>query len=260
MKKTTLKEWGRQLPIGLNPGESKFVRDFEFREFLFNVEREVSDAIQKANANSVSANATLVLSKLLTKLQGHPCDPANPEATQALLARCYVADVMYMWLWARYESMGNEFQMPFICAFCGNVEEPIPTFDIGAIDVNVPDNPTELEAEFKFSQPYRIRGKDTKLFKVRPPSWSVFIGTSQANWNYKSRLFQASIFASDTEEGGLTITEVELDAMKRKDYKGLEKAIDKIAAGPMLALDIDCKKCKKTNKRMLDWEYETFFA
>jgi len=258
MKTVTLREWGKQLPLGDIKG-GKFVRDFELREFEFSVDQQI--AKERANTGDLSVGdlASLVLSRLLTKLKGQTLDPDKaPEVTRALLARCYTADVMYLWLWARYESMGKDLDLPFKCEWSRCTFDKDVTFDVGTIDVVVAEKPEDLSRMVKLGQQYTIQGKDVNKFKVQPPYWATVLNTTDGA--YLRRVLETSIVGSDKHEGALIITEGDLKCIKRPDYKKLEKEVNDISGGPKLVITDECPKCKRDNTLALDWEYDDFFG
>src|SRR5512135_3695340 len=98
MKKVSLKEWGRKLPVGF-VDKDKLNREFAFRELNLGVEREIQKTRTKERLRTNGEVAYLVLAKALTSLGGTKLDPEKPAETQALLSKCWLADVLYMWAW-----------------------------------------------------------------------------------------------------------------------------------------------------------------
>jgi hypothetical protein len=258
MYKTTLGELGKKLPVGFIEG-NKFNREFSFRELEFGVEREIQKTRAKERITDVGRMTTFVLAKLLTSLGGKQLDPNKPAETEAVLARCWMADVLYMWLWARYESCGPEFQFPFGCPQCGHTEEPTPTFDMAGIDVQCPDKVEELRGTYPLKTKMEVRGQNISAFRLQPPIWSTFLGAEAREGDLQAKLLMTSICGTDMHES-IMLVDAEVNKLKRRDYMGIGAAIDKLALGPKLVVEHECERCKFKMVRALEWDYDSFFV
>jgi len=258
MKKTTLGEHGQNLPTGKVAGGT-FVREFALREFNFGIDRQIAKVREAQDGMAVSAITSLVLSRLVTKLHGQECDPAKPEESKALLYKCSVGDVMYMWLWARFEAMGEALEIPFQCQMPSCLhKDPELKFDMRGMDVFVAEGEDQLQGTVKLSRPYTVRKEQITELKVKPPLWSIFSQAGGASFNYQGAVFQSSVYGTDKHET-IVLGEPELDQLSRKDYKALAKEIDRVSPGPRLVIEGKCPKCEGDFKQMLDWDYDTFF-
>lgn len=258
MKKTTLGEFGRNLPTGKIAGK-EFLRDFSLKEFNFGMDRKIAKAREKTPNLTAPHLITLILSNLLQSITGTACDPSKPEENKVELYKCYMADVFYMWLWARYESMGEALELPFQCVNLQCMhKEDIIEYNLKGIDVFVSENTEELQGEIKLSQKYNIRGEQVKVFKVKPPMWALITQISDDDFNHQAAVFKSSIYATDKHDQ-IILLDQELDQLKRKDYKAVIKKIDDISPGPRLIIENECPKCGNKTMQQLDWEYDNFF-
>jgi len=260
MKKVTLGEWGRKLPVGFVE-KDKFNREFAFRDLDLGVEREIQKARSKEKLRTNGEVTYLVLAKLLTSLGGVKLDPDKPTETQALLSKCWLADVLYLWAWLRYEACGGDVTIPYPCPNprCGHIEEPPAHFDLCGFDVHVPESVAELTGMWKLKSPYEIRSQTIGSFKLQPPTWSVYMAADEAEGDFTAKLLLSSICGTDKHDS-ILLTDQEVNKLKRPDYMGLNGEIDKLVFGPKLVVDHQCTKCNTKGSMFLDWGYDSFFS
>lgn len=261
MKTTTLGEWGRKLPLGQIEGDN-LNREFSIRELDFGVERAIQKSLPRDGSQSVSERVSHVLARLLTSLGGKKLDPdKKPAETEALLQRCWMGDILYMWIWTRRESCGPELQIPVPCANprCNFIEEPSPTFNLDTFDVMVPETPAELRGMWTLKFPYEIRGQRVKAFRLQPPLWSTFMDSAILEGDISGKLLTNGICGTDVHES-IMLTDPELNKLKRPDYQGIAEAIDKLTFGTKLVVENDCPRCKMKGFASLNWSYENFFS
>lgn len=260
MKKTTLGEWGQKLPVGIVEGE-KFNREFSFRELEFGVERKIQEICAKEKVKTNGPQATVVLSQLLTSIGGQKLDPESPAATRAVLAKLYLADIMYMWLWARRMSCGKDLEVNFPCTNekCEFIEDPSPVYDLDSFDIQTAENVSELRGQWTAKTPYEIRGQTVNAFRLQPATWSVYMSADSMGAETDAKLLLAGICGTDKHES-IMLTDQEINHFRRPDYVGLTMAINKLTFGPKLVVEHQCPKCEKMDKMFLDWSYDSFFS
>jgi hypothetical protein len=258
--KTTLGEWGRKLPVGMVEGD-KFNREFTFRDLNFGVEREVQKLVAKEETKTLGSHATLVLSQILTSLGGQRLDPAKYDETRALLAKCWLADVMYMWLWARRESCGKDLEINFPCTNqeCRFVESPTPVYDLDSFDVVTADSVDQLHGQYATKTPYEVRGQTVNAFRLQPPTWSIYMGNDAVSAEMDAKVMLAGICGTDKHES-ILLTDQEVDCFRRLDHVGVQAAINKLVFGPKLVVEHACPKCHRESKLFLDWQFDSFFS
>jgi len=258
MKKTTLGEWGRKLPVGLLEGD-KLGREFTLRESSFGTEREIQKGRPSERSRTKTENTTYILSKLLTSLGGQKLDPDKPAETQVLLAKCWLADVMYMWLWARYEACGDTLEIPFPCPYCDHVEDPPVKYEMVGFDVGTAEQPSELVHAYKLKFPLEVRGQAVSALKLQPPTWSIYMTATKDSGEQDARLLMSMICGTDKHDS-ILLTDTEIDKMKRPDYVGVKAKAAEMAYGPQLVIEHSCTKCGKKGMLYLDWGYDSFFS
>ena len=260
MQKTTLGEWGHKLPVGFLDG-GKFNREFTLRESNFGLERQIQKGRSKERNRTRGEDASYILSKLLTSLGGQKLDPDKPAEAQALLAKSWLADVMYMWIWARYEACGDLLEIPFPCPYCDHVEDPPAKYEMPGFDVSVAEHPDELNSVYKLKSPLEVRGQAVATFKLQPPTWSIYMTAAQDDGEQDARLLTSMVCGTDKHES-ILLTDVEIDRMKRLDYIGVKALATKMAYGPQLTIEHECSKanCGKKGRLYLDWGYDSFFS
>ena len=259
MKTVSLGEWGRKLPVGFVDGE-KFNREFSFRDLDFGIEREIQKARSKERVSTIGGIASNVLSKLLVTLGGEKVDPEKPEETKARLAGCWLADIMYMWLWARRESCGKDIQLPFPCQNprCMYVDkDPMPNYDLDSFDINVAESSADLRGMWTTKFPYEIRSQVVNAFKLQPSRWSTYL-VAEAE-EISAQMLIAGICGTDKHESIILIDQ-EINRLKRPDYMGIQEEIGKLSLGPKMVVEHVCPKCKSEDKMFLDWGYDSFFS
>ena len=260
MKKLTLGEWGKQLPVGFLDGD-KFNREFALRDLNFGVEREIQKGRPKESSRTLGSDTGYILSKLLTSLGGQKLDPDKPAEAQALLAKCWLADVMYMWIWARYMSCGDDLEIPFPCPYCDRVEDPPAKYGMKGFDVNTAEKVDELSHAYALKTPIEVRGQLVSVLRLQPPTWSIYMTASADDGEQDARVLTSIICGTDKHES-ILLTDAEINRLRRPDYVGIKSWADKLTFGPKLLIEHECSspQCKKTGKLLLNWSYDSFFS
>lgn len=273
MYTTTLGELGPQLPIGSIQG-GELVKGFELRPFKSRIDRHLGQW-KEANGERYGTGQLLAcqVAKLLSLIvakYGNDAlsigDDGNSTAAGELAVhKWYFSDVMYLYLFARVHSLGNEMEHPVACPAnrCG-FKTDAAIFDLNTIDVRVADSTDDLYCWVKLRRPYVLRDGKTKLnqVKLEPVRWATMakpgvLGGSMAQVAVVT--LQDSICAINGNDNEYRMTPDEIDEMQKVDRVVINRQANKVAAGVDLETTIECPKCGMQIANPLDWTYDYFF-
>jgi len=268
MKKTTVGELGCNLPIGLMR-DGQLLKRFELQPFKTKTERMLG-AWQKSNAHLDEGQIlTSKVSKLLSMLvinvdaEGMPKDPLQAERS---MYSWWADDVMYAYVVARIQALGNEFVWSFSCNKHGcKYSTDSAVFDLNTLEVSCLETPDELRQSINLKHPFMLSsGEKLHRVTVSPLRWSSFtrggamldaaVGAGDF-WTFRD-----SICGINGREGSVVLTDDDIDEFSFEDYRRIEKITQDNSAGISLQTHADCPDCGTTNYNILNWGYDDFFG
>lgn len=274
MHTTSLGELGQQLPIGSVNGK-ELVKPFELRPFKSRVDRHLG-LWEEAHSGSyvegeLLARKVAKLISLLVVQAGGLALPAagdaneNAAANELAIHKMYFSDVLYMYLAARVQSLGNELEHPVACpgGKCDFTTDAA-IFDLSTIDVRVADTVEDLYAWVPLKRPYKLRDGSTMLnqVKLEPVRWATMAkpGVLGGPMSQLATIsLQDSICAVNGKDGEYRLTPDELDEMEKIDRVIINRTANKVAAGVDMETSIVCPKCGIKITNPLNWTYDYFF-
>lgn len=285
MRVTTLGEQGPNLPFGFEV-EGKLVKDLSFRRYGGRVDRAlggwVSGPGQEFQGRELMNLKVGRLTGLLTKQMGpHELLLARnedgiedvSEETLLILHQAHMADVLYAHVYARRQTLGNEYKMPVLCPHCkfDGTGDNAPVFLLDSLEVHCVDSPEELYCWFEIEDPFPLRGGgECHSVQLKPLPWRMMkdpsMSISAVSGTFGLYAAEHSIVAVNGDPKPYRITSSELDEIGKRDLIRLERAVGQWRGiNPQLKVDCpgqteDGKTCGKPLFDLLDWSVENFFG
>jgi len=282
---TTLKEFGPQLPIGMLEGTT-LQKNFTLRPFKGWVDRSLG-LWREANGDRYTSQqmAACMVGKLLSLLVEQAGKKAfaltkekdsTPESELSLY-QWNMCDVIYAYVYARKQALGNELRVPIGCTNpnCKYVD-PSAVFDLDTLEVRSAENLDDTFAWVSLTSPIMARDGKTKISSIRvePLKWTVmtqpgFIGGTNQHMDAVS-LQSAAVAINKHEKSAVngveregypyTLVESEVDEITKRDYLIINERIGELSMGIDITTAIPCPKCGMVIINPLDWEYGNFFG
>lgn len=263
LKTMSLGELGCVLPIGARtPGG--FAKSFTLKPFRFKEEKDL--AVLKEQAGNVTGGrfASLVLGTMLEEVGGTNIQGMKKmEERVAFLAAMYMPDVLYMYVYLRYEAMGEDIRLNVTCPHCRQPEPFSFVGDLRTTEVRTVTEPGALVNEFTLAKGLPYRGATRQKVKTTCPLWSSFESRSIRNMAaIQSSVMQSAICGLDgiPEEQWTPLPDNVLEELPKRDYEALQRHIVSNTPGPIMKADVSCRDCQRRLIVPLDWGYDHFFG
>lgn len=272
MKKTTIKELGSNLPIGILD-KGKLKKEFVLRPYkskvdrILNIWREVNEG--KPLGYLTAKYISLVVDRVADI--GFTLDATgNSGADQELkIHNWYFADVLYALIYSRITSISNIIEVAWSCpmrnaegaAKCNG--QGIAKADLWSTEVNVIEDVKELEHWLKLKKGFKLRdGGLCRKVKMKPVTFQSQLSIGAASVGINSvgyHHFMDAIIGVDCLEGDYILTMGEIDEIEKIDALTIDRQAGKIAAGADLRTHLECSKCGAKIVNALNWSFDHFF-
>lgn len=269
-QKSTIKERGALLPLGMAGGEAgAYVRDIAVRDWTFVEERAIG-AERDANRDSnIAQFVSMILAQMCTKFGRHDFESMKSAERRATVGQAFMGDVFYTYVWLRIQAMGNMLDMNLTCPSCLHKFEF--TADLDTVEVITAEKLKDAQWEYELFKPLELRGKTVKKFLMGPAYWNALemmssTGGGMDSGAAKSAIILGSIHGladykdKDGNAEAVALAAHELDRMNKRDIERLTALIDKNAIGPDMSVEGKCGRCKRPFKLSIDWSYDSFFG
>jgi len=269
--KTTLKERGAKLPIGVVQ-DGALRRDFEVLsedDWTPPVERKIGAIRKDAENMTVGQFVSKILCLTLKRVgKVEFTDRMPQEQKMMLLSEMFQQDVMYMYIWLRYIHIGRYVKMNVECGRCSHEPFDFPA-DLDTLDVEVyPDGVGTLEqliAVSELKNGMEIGSQRFRYVRIKPVQWKVMEqmtrATTQDDWATSEMMFLNSVVGFVGLDRLMVCTQSMLDTMKGKaDIEKLKHDVDSISAGADMVVSGKCPGCNLRFTRLIQWGYESFFS
>jgi hypothetical protein len=260
MKRVTLKELGSNLPI---PVEGKKNLSFSFKSWGLDEEKEIGEI--KRKSQYMGPFISKVLSYMMDTCCGEDFKTMDDDARQFFLAQMPMMNVLYLWIYLRYDQLDEMLRLDVGCPGCGRMNKNF-TASLSGLDIDVPEKDDKPIGEYKLRKKFKITDKDAdevqSLKFVRTPWFAMDTADDEVTTNQgliMELMFAKSIVGTDAEEGFIDIEAIN-KKLRKRDIEFLSNAIQKHNAGPSLAIEGKCHYCPTKFFRQLDWSYDTFFG
>lgn len=257
MQETTLGVLKNHLPIGISDRPK---RDFTFRNWTLEQEKKISE-FRKAN-RSHGAFVNKVLCYMLESLAGEDFNTADDGRKQLMLNQMSLMDVLYMYIYLRYDQLDSGIRLHVTCPACGKVNKDFVA-DMNGLDVKTIDGKDAPLQELVLKKPFELEKTKVEIIKVRRTPWDAMEKATDEvttnNGKMMELIFDHSIVGINNEEG-FTDIQALLKNLHKKDFERLSALMVKHNAGPSLIVHDNCKFCGSEFYQQLDWSYDSFFG
>lgn len=260
MKKITLKELGNNIPIPLPDSKDT---TFDFLSWGLKEEKEIGELKRKSQFMGPFINE--VLAKMIVRCAGVDFASMNHQQRILFLYKMPMMDILYMWIYLRYDQLDEMIRLNVGCPGCGRMNDNFEA-NLEGLDVECVEDGDNPLADYKLRKPFKLEEEDAdniKVLKVKRTPWGAMdkaddeVTTNQGL--IMDLMFRHSIVGWDDEEGYLDFDKL-TNGLRKRDFERLSTVIQKHNAGPTLALEGKCNFCPTKFYRQLDWSYDNFFG
>jgi len=254
-----------ELPLGILDGSS-YNKTFSIKRWTLKQEREIGLLAEKNKNASTGRFIAMLIGTMFTKIGQWDFEKLTSEEKILKIMSMYSGDVMFLYCYLRFKSLGPEINIKLTCPTSERVCGKNFTFvgDVGSIDNVCFDSFNESIWEYNLKEPFEIRKKLVKKFKMGPSKWNTYeIITSKDIKGFgdiKAKIFVSNIIGLNDEKDFINLVDHELDEMGKADIELLSNEIDKNRLGPDLSIETKCDNCGTKFTRTIPWEYSNFFG
>ena len=268
-KKTTVRELGPTLPIGVKSPQGAVGKELVVRPWRMREEKAIARALSALPDENFGTRLAIVMSVMCQRLGPVDLDQIKDiPARRLIISTMTMPDVFYAYIWLRIQAIGNEIKFNFKCPKQKCHHEFEFVADLMSTEVKVPVDETDLYWEYKLKTPVQIRGLTVEGFRMGPQQWMT-AENAVASDGPKVSVIQGSIrgFSNEKTIDKTTnqpieqkLLDSELDEITKYDLEGMFSAISKHQFGPVMAVDVTCPQCEHSWESSIDWRYESFFV
>lgn len=255
-----LRAQGPNLPVGLVVGGQRS-RLFRLRPFKLKQEKALAKLREKAKGGTVGQFVCDALASMVQTLGPHNFDAMKEGERQIAINQLTMADVLYLWVYMRFDALGEEpVAMTIRCRSCTNEYKWFG--DLGSMDVRVlHDSTIDTSRTYKLRDGVAFAGAERHVLKLDMMKWDFF----SRNFNNKDSQSALAIMGSivgieGVDRNPFQMTENDLDEMSKFDIGGITRDIEDNTVGPQMDIEPQCPSCNHKSRMMLDWGYESFFS
>jgi hypothetical protein len=258
-KKVLLKDLGATLPI---IDKKKSNNTFSFLDWGFEEEKKI--ARLKEKKPSIGKFVSEVLCLMLKSFCGEDFSSKDEKAKLLVLNQQPIGNILYMYLFLRYDQLGSSLKMNFQCGRCGH---KIPEYiaDVGHIDVNCKQGDYSDTTSVKLLKPITLDKGDQLIEEVTMTlaKWDVMEHvdglSSRDEGSIKEHTFRNSIVGAKGVQGIFQPDDI-IKKLKKIDIERLTKALTDHNGGPEIKADVECDRCKFQFEQQIDWSFDSFFG
>lgn len=259
IKKTTLKEVGPILPLGVEENGIN-VRELAVKRWTFKQEKELGELKEENSDVRMGRYVSMVLATMCTKLG--PYDFENMDFNKRLLAisQMWSGDVLYAYCWLRYKSLGNEIGMKVPCPVCAKQIDYVAYME--TLEISHGDSLEDFLWDYELKEPFEIRGEEVTGFRMQPMRWNTYEMITNDSYGglgaVKSKMIVNSIYSILGQDKPLPLAEHEIDEMGKSDIELISKGIEEQQLGPDMSIEVKC--CRNKFVHQISWSYHDFFG
>lgn len=265
-RKTTLKELGANFPIyPTEPnGKQAKSRSFSFLDWDMKVEEEFAD-IQRKNESSgfiVSGMMNIILDSIC----GEDFHSQNENKKILFLNGLEYSNMMYLYLYLRYDELGPSLKLPVSCPSCTKHIDDF-VVDLGDLDIECRDEDHKPEFKYPLEKPITLDdGEIVTSMIFGYVTWDMMERASRdmiENVGKMKRLAIVSglnhICNSKGKIEGFRDRDTIVNKLKKIDIERISEKLDEHNGGPVMAVSGKCPSCRMKFHRALDWSPSHFF-
>ncbi len=257
------------LPIGVAREESgELVKQVSFIPWGWEEEKAIAKVKEDSRENlTMTQEITQVLIRLIKTWGPFNFQNMDMPEREIRLRNSFFGDVWTAYAKLRVEAMGELLVFAMACPNCRDrfaFEADLRDLDVFVIEAGKVE---ECVRRYHVAPPMRIGGEACSYIDVRPMKWEVahnlpgdLLGSEDPR--FRAMAFQDAVIGADAIEthGAVLFIEERLETLRKIDIERLSTLVDEMAAGPDLATNVKCPKCKFEYRAFGDWRYEHFFG
>jgi len=264
-----LRDLGPNLPMGVPDAAGNLVKPFSMRSWKMPQEKKVAKIKRK---NPMMGDfVPLLLSVFLENVGGRKLPGSNDEPTdpQRILTLHQMAmqDVLYMYVYLRFQEVGEILPMGIQCPSCRYMHQRYPA-DLGTLEVVVyPEgtNVSQLVGSYAMQSPFKIGETNVENLLYIPTPWSMMTEVPEDEEEneaaFKERIIQTSVRrVAEMEAPMFVLNESHMEHFGKKDIEGLSADVIIANGGLDMMLEGKCEKCKAQFYQLINWTYTNFFS
>lgn len=263
---TTLKKLGPNFPILRFGSDGKPIKNlsFSFQDWDMEVEEKLSEL--QSDSKTVGLFVNTMMGEMLDNFCGESFQDKESNNKLLLMNQLEFGNMMYAYIYLRYEELGPDLRMDVGCPACGKLNKDFVA-SLEDLEVRVKDEEHEHKHVYELKKPITLDGgKVITGVQLAVGKWDSMEKADQDvarnSAKMKSLLFQSSIVgAVDSKgpiEGYLDIKEI-VKRLKKRDIEMCLRETVENNSGPLMAISGKCKFCKVEFFKELDWRYDYFF-
>lgn len=270
LPKTTLGDYGLQLPIGVIEGTpANLAKGFAFKPYRMKEEKVFGQMRRRKGGpgNHQGRIVVALLAFMLTEWGGDTdfASKSKKHRENAIL-HANMVDVLYAYLNLRTEALGDFIEVKIECATCGHSWNW--SADLTSLDFDVVRTIEDLhDVEHTLRNPIGLGEHRYDVLTLRPPTWAAVANISgRANeGEIKSRLILSSVksIASSTPGANtptIALGSALLDHMTKRDLEELNGELNDAFPSLDLSMDVECPNCGTGFRNQINWQLDFFFG
>ena len=259
-KIVALKDLGPCLPIGIKSASGSYGKSIGLRAWKLKHEKMLSAAKEKAKKLTAAQYANIVLRTMCTELGDVSLEGLSEKDAKQTIGQMYMGDVLYAYVWLRYQAIGHVMESKLKCGSCGH--DFVFPADLETLDVKTVDKVEDAYWEYELQDPIEIRGKRLAKMVFGPAKWGALEAMSPGQLNegaMKEMLIRAS-FVENPEDKSFFFSMGDLDEMSKRDLEKISDKFDDNHIGPDMSLETSCPACNYEFKVAINWAADDFFG
>ena len=253
-----LKELKNKFPIEVGGKIDQF---FTFRDWTFKEEEYIAKA--KTKFDTIGRFISDVLAMMLVSVGDEDFSKKDKAEKILFMNQQPMGNVLYMYIYLRYDQLGEELRLTFKCPFC-NADITNFVADIGDLDIDCKFGKFEEVVNYKLKKPITLDVGEqlVETLKVGIAKWDIMEkndGSSNDEATMKRYSYKNSIVGAEGITGFVNLDEI-TGKLQKRDIEHLGIAISKHNGGPSVQAEVECKKCNNTFWKQIDWSYDHFFG
>lgn len=266
--KTTMAAYGDKLPVGILDANGALHKDIVCKPWRTRDERELGKKV--AADTTMIEHVPLVVANMCSRIGPHNMDTISDAEKGVIVSTMYMADVFYAYALLRSKTMGQKLSLTVNCPRMGCGASFPFAGDLSSVEVVAVDDIDSILWRYDLEDPIEIRKKCVTHFQMAYPKWSV-MEAARGNPNeveVKAYAIQGTVIGLNDEQTPVALTLNELDELSKRDFEGVQEAINNHFLGPKMGIEGKCTPavCERFKrggyefKVAIDWNYRNFFG
>lgn len=252
-----LKDLKNNMPIPM-PGKPS--QEFSFINWTMKQEKSIAN--MKKETGMMGKFVSAVICYMLDTLYGEDFKNKTKDEKIVFINQQDMPNIMYLWVYLRLETLGDEIKLDVICPSCGRNNKD-RTFTLNTMDITTKSINDSRISSYKLIKPFMFNDERIETLDINITKWEAMesakdeVATNEGL--LKELIFKNSIIGVNKSEDFIDIESL-IENLHKIDIESLSNAISKHNGGPALTLSDKCVFCGAEYFRFLNWSYDYFFA